>query len=148
MEAVVAATGLVVREHGVGVGLPLGGIGGGDAVDDRLGLFVADFWRAWIVSFFRFLFQFPPSQLVMIGCQSRPSEAAGREGKRTLVVVDDVAEMVATAVVRLAHAHRVVRQVDVAVVACFFEAWVSMFFAISIVGVASRKSLQKTGCAC
>ncbi len=34
-----------------------------------------------------------------------------------LVVVDDVAEVVAPAVVGLAHAHGVVRQVDVAVVA-------------------------------
>lgn len=36
---------------------------------------------------------------------------------RTLVIVDDVAEVVAPAVVSLPHAHRVVRQVDVAVIA-------------------------------
>ncbi len=42
VEAVVRA-GLVLREHGVGVGLALGGVGRGDAVDDGLGLFVADF---------------------------------------------------------------------------------------------------------
>ena len=40
-----------------------------------------------------------------------------RRGRLTLVVVYDVAEMVATAVVGLAHAHRVVREVDIAVVA-------------------------------
>jgi hypothetical protein len=34
--------GLVLGEHGVGVGLALGGVGGGDGVDDGLGLFVAD----------------------------------------------------------------------------------------------------------
>lgn len=34
-----------------------------------------------------------------------------------LVVVDDVAQVVAAGVVRLAHAHRVVREVDIAVVA-------------------------------
>lgn len=34
-----------------------------------------------------------------------------------LVVVDDIAQMVATGVVRLAHAHGVVGQVDIAVVA-------------------------------
>lgn len=59
------------------MGLALGGVGGGDAVDDGLGLLVADL----------------------------------------LVVVDDVAQVVPAAVVRLAHAHRVVRQVHVAVVA-------------------------------
>lgn len=37
--------GLVLREHGVCVGLALGGVGRGDGVDDRLGLFVADFWE-------------------------------------------------------------------------------------------------------
>jgi len=31
------------REHGVGVGLALGGVGGCDAVDDTLGFFVANF---------------------------------------------------------------------------------------------------------
>jgi hypothetical protein len=36
---------LVVREHWVGVGLSLGGVGGGDGVDDGLGLLVADFYR-------------------------------------------------------------------------------------------------------
>lgn len=34
-----------------------------------------------------------------------------------LVVVDNVSDMVTTGVVGLAHAHRVVRQVDIAVVA-------------------------------
>lgn len=42
---------------------------------------------------------------------------SAREEKQTLVVVDDVAEMVAARVVGFAHAHGVVRQVDVAVVA-------------------------------
>lgn len=36
---------------------------------------------------------------------------------RTLVVVNDVAQVVAAAVVCLAHAHAVVREVDIAVVA-------------------------------
>ena len=35
-----------------------------------------------------------------------------------MVVLDHVAEMVLAGVVRLAHAHRVVGQVDIAVVAC------------------------------
>lgn len=39
-----AKAGLVVREHGVRVGLALGGVGRGDGVDDGLGFFVADFW--------------------------------------------------------------------------------------------------------
>jgi len=59
------------------VGLALCGVGRGDAVDDGLGLFVADL----------------------------------------LVVVDDVAQVVPAAVVGLAHAHRVVGEVDIAVVA-------------------------------
>lgn len=75
--------GLVLRQHGVVVGLALGGVGGGDGVDDGLGLLVADL----------------------------------------LVVVDDVAQVVATRVVRLAHAHRVVREVDIAVVAEDCVAW-------------------------
>lgn len=36
-------TGLVLRKHGVRVGLALGGVGGGDGVDNGLGLFVANF---------------------------------------------------------------------------------------------------------
>jgi hypothetical protein len=40
-----AAAGLVLWEHGVRVGLALGGVGGGDRIDDRLGLLVADFCR-------------------------------------------------------------------------------------------------------
>lgn len=69
--------GLVLRQHGVRVGLALGGVGRGDAVDDGLGLLVPDL----------------------------------------LVVIDDVAQVVPAAVMRLAHAHRVVREVHVAVVA-------------------------------
>lgn len=37
--------------------------------------------------------------------------------RHTLIVVDDVAQVVAPAVVGFAHAHRVVREVDIAVVA-------------------------------
>jgi hypothetical protein len=72
-----AAAGLVLGKHGVRVGLALGGVGGGDGVDDGLGLFVADL----------------------------------------LVIVDDVSQVVSAAVVGLAHAHGVVREVDIAVVA-------------------------------
>lgn len=72
-----AAAGLVVQEHGVVVGLSLGGVRRGDGVDDGLGLLVTDL----------------------------------------LVVVDDVAQVVTAAVVGLAHAHAVVREVDIAVIA-------------------------------
>lgn len=37
---------------------------------------------------------------------------------RTLVVVHHITQMVSPAVVSFAHAHRVVREVDIAVVAC------------------------------
>lgn len=74
---VVGGVRLVLGQHGIGVGLALGGVGRGDGVDDGLGLLVTDL----------------------------------------LVVVDDVAQVVAAAVVRLAHRHAVVRQVDIAVVA-------------------------------
>lgn len=67
---------LVLRQHGVGVGLAFGSVGGGDGVDDGLGLLVADL----------------------------------------LVVVDNVSQMVSTAVVRLPHTHGVVREVDIAIV--------------------------------
>jgi hypothetical protein len=40
------------------------------------------------------------------------------EEARTLVVIDDISKMVSAAVVCLSHAHRIVRQVHIAVVAC------------------------------
>ena len=39
------------------------------------------------------------------------------EVRRTLIVVDDVTEMVTSTVVGFAYTHRVVREVDIAVVA-------------------------------
>lgn len=39
---------------------------------------------------------------------------------RTLVIVYDVAQVVSAAVVGLAHRHGVVREVDIAVVACLW----------------------------
>lgn len=44
-------------------------------------------------------------------------EAGWSVGRLTLVVVDDIAEMVAAGVVGLPHAHGVVREVDIAIVA-------------------------------
>lgn len=43
---------------------------------------------------------------------------SGAQGGRTLVVVDNVSQMVSTAVVRLPHTHGVVREVDIAIVTC------------------------------
>ena len=100
-EAEVAAAGLVVWQHGVGVGLAFGGVGGGDGVDYGLGFFVADFWeRGGGVSLWEGIW-----------------EGNWIKERRTLVVVDDVAQVVAAAVVGFAHAHGVVGEVDVAVVA-------------------------------
>ena len=52
---------------------------------------------------------------------ARLREKAGFYGSwrlgRTLIVVDNVAQVVASAVVGFAHAHRVVREIDIAVVA-------------------------------
>lgn len=59
------------------MGLALGGVGGGDGVDDGLGFLVTDL----------------------------------------LVVIYDISKMVSAAVVSLAHAHGVVREVHIAVVA-------------------------------
>lgn len=39
-------------------------------------------------------------------------------GIRTLVIVYDISQVVSAAVVRLSHAHGVVREVDIAVIAC------------------------------
>jgi hypothetical protein len=39
-------------------------------------------------------------------------------GAQTLVIVDDVSEMIAATIMGLSNAHRVVREVDIAVVAC------------------------------
>lgn len=47
------------------------------------------------------------------------------EGRRTLVVLHHVSQMVASRVVRLAHTHRVVRKVDIAVVTCCMKVSVS-----------------------
>lgn len=41
----------------------------------------------------------------------------GEDGGHTLVVVDHIAQVVASSVVGFAHAHRVVREIDIAVVA-------------------------------
>ena len=41
-DASAAGAGLILRQHGVVVGEALGGVGGGDGVDDGLGLLVAD----------------------------------------------------------------------------------------------------------
>jgi hypothetical protein len=69
---------LVLGQHGIGMSLALGSVGGCDGVYDRLRLLVADL----------------------------------------LVVVDDIAQMVSAAVVRLADAHGVVREVHITVIAC------------------------------
>jgi hypothetical protein len=42
----------------------------------------------------------------------------GGEGSRTLVVVYDISQMISPAIVSFADAHRVVREVHIAVVAC------------------------------
>lgn len=97
--------GLVLREHRVVVGLALGGVRVGDGVDDGLGLFVADFCGRGDVS-------------TSTGSwRTRACPQYRRKGQLTLVVVDDVADVVSAAVVSLAHAHRVVRKVHIAVVA-------------------------------
>lgn len=62
---VVGAAGLVLRQHGVVMGLALGRVGGGDGVDHRLGLFVTDL----------------------------------------LIIVHNISQVVAAAVVGFAHAH-------------------------------------------
>lgn len=98
---------LIVREHRIRVGLALGGVRRRDGVDDGLGLFVANLCL--------FGQQRPRS-----GRASRAAErgrAGEKENKLTLIVVYDIAEVVLAAVVRSTHAHGVVREVDVAVVA-------------------------------
>lgn len=92
-------TRLVVRQHRVGMRLALGGVRRGNRVNNRLGLLVADFF-------------IPARQNLALP----PSPGRGMSGL-TLVVVDYISEMVLSAVVRATHAHGVVRQVDVAVVA-------------------------------
>jgi hypothetical protein len=69
--------------------------------------------------------------------------------RRTLVVVYDVSKVVSSAVVCLAHAHRVVREVDIAVIT-----WRMLGFPVElvekisdlavVVAVLKRKCLQKT----
>lgn len=78
------------------MGLAFGGVGVGDGVDDGLGLFVTDFCEERL---------------------AKNGDSAGNRERLTLVVINNVAEMVATAVVGLAHAHGVVREVDIAIIA-------------------------------
>lgn len=90
--------------HHVGGLLALRGVGGGDGVDNGLGFFLANLctgfiWLAII-------------QLLGLAALLAPSV------RRTLVVVHHVPQVVSTGVMRLAHAHRVVRQIDITVVAC------------------------------
>lgn len=97
--------------------LTFGGVGGGDGVDDGLGLFVADFCGAGVFSMVRdatVVVVLVGSVVVVVVVLAW--EAAWR-GRLTLVVVDDIAEVVAAGVVRLSHAHRIVCEVDIAVVA-------------------------------
>jgi hypothetical protein len=54
--------------------------------------------------------------------RSPQSRKHGQWARRTLIVVYDIAQVMPSAVMRPAHAHGVVRQVDVAVVACGFVA--------------------------
>lgn len=42
----------------------------------------------------------------------------GNCGRRTLIVIDDVAQMITTGIMILAHTHRVVGEIDIAVIAC------------------------------
>ena len=49
--------------------------------------------------------------------KGRKAYLKAASGRRTLVVVDDIAQVVATAVMRFAHTHRVVCEVDITVVA-------------------------------
>lgn len=99
------------------MGLAFGGVGRGDGVDDGLGLFVADFCgRAGVFS----MLVGGVAVVVVVGGSVVVvawEEAAGWRGRLTLVVVDDIAEVVAAGVVGLPHAHRVVREVDIAIVA-------------------------------
>lgn len=56
---------------------------------------------------------------VGVGCLAAPSV------RRTLVVVHHVPQVVSAGVMRLAHAHRVVRQIDITVVAYKLKSGVS-----------------------
>lgn len=56
----------------------------------------------------------------------------------TLVIVDDVSQVVATAVVGLAHTHRVVSEIDIAVIA-----WLRI--SLDSVRLAIERDLQKSG---
>ena len=55
--------------------------------------------------------------------------------KRTLVVVHDIAEMVSAAIVSFTHAHRVVGEVDIAVIA---------FEGLAMVQLKKAEHLQKS----
>lgn len=50
----------------------------------------------------------------------------GKESQRTLVVVQHIPLVIAAGVVSLPHAHGVMREVDIAIVACLGSAFVSV----------------------
>lgn len=98
------------------MGLAFGGVRGGDGVDDGLSLFVADFCAG--AGVFSMLVGGVAVVVVVGSVVLAWEEEAGWSGGRlTLVVVDDIAEVVAAGVVGLPHAHGVVREVDIAIVA-------------------------------
>jgi hypothetical protein len=92
-------------EHGVVGRAAFGGVRGCDGVNYVLGFLLANFCIAMVVSFSSCLKD-------LTGWRGTP-----REKRRTFIVGHHVADVISPAVVRLAHAHRVVREVDVAVVA-------------------------------
>lgn len=90
--------GLILSQHRVGRGLSLGGVRGCDRVNDGLRFLVADF------------------------CSGLRLEMTAKRQwmwveELTLIVVHDIAEVVSPAVMCLSHAHRVMREVDIAVIA-------------------------------
>jgi hypothetical protein len=87
----------VLQQHRVC--LALGGVRAGDGVDDGLGLFVTDLCDTYIHQ----------RHMTMICSETRLF---------TLVVFDNVSKMVAPRVMGFAHAHRVVREIDITVVTC------------------------------
>lgn len=85
-------------EEGIRCLLTFGGVRVGDGINHALRLLLADLcWQRRLVVFWHI--------------------SEGGRGSCTVVVVDDVAKVISSAVMRLPDAHRVVREVHIAVIA-------------------------------
>jgi hypothetical protein len=93
------AAGLCKLIHRVVMRLTLGGVGASNGIDDALRSFLGKFYL-WLAVY--------SIHLPLAACQLCAL---------TLIVVDNISEVISATVMRFPHAHRIVSEVDIAVIA-------------------------------